>query len=244
MTATRYGFAARGVKGARVLELGCGSGNGVGILLRAGATVTGGDINSPLLSRARTHYGARAGFVRLSAHDLPFSAASFDLVLFLEATYYVPDMDRAVSEITRILRPGGKVRFVNANPERPDFIRSPHSHHYHSADEFRRLLEGSGFEVYTGGAFPLAVPHGGALRELRSLAVRRIRQALERFGLVPTTLAGRARLKRLVMRNLRDLPSEIPDDFAPTSEITELQAGPVPSFKVIYVEARRPNAPA
>ena len=228
MLYTRYAVAAEAARGRRTLELGCAAGQGLG-LLRANATqVTGADYSPVLLRSGRRHYGDRVPLVRLTAERLPFRDRSFDLVLFFEATYYVPDMDRALDEIARVLAPGGLVMFVNANPERPDFIASPHSTHYHTADEFRAALQRRGMAVRTEGAFPVGPARSSALSRLA-------RNTLNALGLVPKTLRGRARLKRLLYGRLPEVPAELPPDFAALEPRVAVAPGPVRDFKVIYV---------
>lgn len=155
MMYTRYWVASRLAAGRRVLEVGCGAGQGLGLVGSAAERVVGGDYSKPLLLGGRAHYGSRFPLVCLSAESLPFASATFDVVLCFEASYYVPNMARAFQEIARVLRPAGTVLFVNANPERPDFITSPHSTHYHTADEFRAALGWLGLKVEVEAAFPL-----------------------------------------------------------------------------------------
>jgi SAM-dependent methyltransferase len=209
------------------------------MLARSARSVVGGDIDSVLLDRARAHFATTIPLLRLSATALPLRAGSFDVVLFLEASYYVKDLERAIGEIARVLRTGGHVMFVNANPERPDFIRSPHSHHYHSADEFRRLLHDAGFDTATAAAFPLEETSSGMAGKVVGRIMSAARTALNALGLIPTTMAGRARLKRLLLRRLRPLPAELTDDFAPIAELTPVPAGPVRTYKVIYVTGQK-----
>jgi SAM-dependent methyltransferase len=242
MMATRYAVAAGLAAGLRVLELGCGAGQGLGLIGREAGSVVGADYSLPLLRSGRAHYGTRVPFVRLSADALPFRSAAFDLVLFFEASYYVPDMARSFREIARVLAPVGTVLFVNANPERPDFIQSPHSVHYHSADEFRAALAPLGFTVEARGAFPVEAPGGarshGPLAPILSLA----RRALEALGLVPKTLRGRARVKRLIYGKLREVPAELGGGFGAVAPLDPLPAGPARGYKVIYVSGHRRTA--
>lgn len=239
MMYTRYAVAADLVAGKRVLELGCGSGQGFGLLAARAARMIGGDFSLALLRQGRAHYGDRMGLVRLSADALPFRNAAFDVVLCFEASYYVPDMSRAFRDIARVLTPDGTVMFVNANPERPDFIRSPHSVRYHSADEFRRALTALGFHATVEGAFPIDPPDPGAFARIRRLSVVALRRALEGLRLVPRTLRGRARLKRLVYGQMLEVPEELPPGFAPVADRVPVPPGPVRDLKVIYVTGIR-----
>lgn len=239
MMYTRYVYGRRLATGKRVLELACGSGQGLGLLQAGAQRLVGGDYSLQLLRVGRRHYGARVPLVQLSAEALPFRAESFDLVLFFEASYYVPHMDAAFDEIARVLGASGTVAFVNANPERPDFIRSPHSVHYHTADEFGQALGRRGFSVTIEAAFPVAPADTGIVRRIRSAALRLLRRALEVLHLVPRTLRGRARLKRLVFGRLRVVPSELPTDFSPEAERVAVDPGATGGWKVLYVTGTR-----
>src|SRR6185503_17523253 len=106
MMYTRYALGAQMAAGKRVLELGCGAGQGFGLIGKTAKSVVGGDYSFPLLRSGHQHYGKRFPFVRLSADLLPFVNSSFDLVLFFEASYYVPRMGDSFREIGRVLSPG------------------------------------------------------------------------------------------------------------------------------------------
>ena len=231
---SRYRFAADLAQGRRVLELGCGAGQGFGLLEERALNLVGGDYSCALLSSAHRHYGSRVPLLRLSAESLPFADGSFDLVVFFEASYYVPDMEQAFDEIRRVLAPGGEVFFSNHNPEHPNFLRSPHSHHYHSASEFRAALATRGFVVRTFGVFPSDDARTGASRVAgRVLSFARI--VLERLHLVPRTLRGRAVLKRIVYGRLVTLPPELFDGFAPFEPPQTIEDAAARRFRAIYV---------
>ncbi len=238
MMYSRYRLAADRAANQRVLELACGAGQGLGMVGASARSTVGGDFSLPLLRLGRRHFGARVPFARLSADRLPFASGAFDLVLFFEASYYVHDMEGAFDEIARVLAPGGAVLFVNANPERPDFIRSPHSVHYHTADEFRAALSRRGFKVSVEGAFPVEDRESGS-RGIASRGIGLVRRGLERLGLVPTTLRGRARLKRLVYGRMVVVPAELSAGFGAEHPREEIGVGPASRHKVVYVSARK-----
>jgi SAM-dependent methyltransferase len=238
MIYARYRYAASLARDRRVLEIACGSGVGLGLLGRSSRLLVGGDIDLRLLAAAHRHYRDRVPLTRINAEQLPFGPRSFDLVLFFEALYYVPRPALALDEVARVLSPDGVAVFVNANPQRPDFISSPKSVHYHTATEFSAELAARGFEVTVEGAFPVERSGAGAFG---SRAARRL---LETAGLVPRTLRGRARMKRLLGRKLIQLPPELPDDFAPAVERRELRTEDVSGFKVLYITARKRPSPS
>lgn len=233
MMYTRYRYAADLGAGKRILEVGSGSGQGLGIIARKASLAIGGDFDPRLVAAGGAHYRGRVPFVRLSAEALPFKSGSFDVVLMFEASYYVPDMNQAFDEFARVAGPKGTIVFVNANPERPDFIPSPHSNHYHTADEFRAALETRGFRVSVEGAFRVEE------KRFVGKALSTARTVLSRFGLVPRTLWARAILKRLVYGKLQRLPEELPENYAPEGKRWSHAGGPLRDAKVFYVTARR-----
>jgi SAM-dependent methyltransferase len=238
MMYTRYALAAKESARRRVLELGCGAGLGLGLIGREARIVVGGDYSRALLASGRTHYGPRVPFVRLSAEALPFRSGAFDVVLCLEASYYIPNPELAFDEVTRVMAGRGTALFVNANPDRPDFVASQFSVHYHSATEFRAELGRRGLRVTVSGGFPLGEGANGPAR-LVGRALPWLRRVFQAAGLVPRTLRGRARLKRLAFGRMRSIPPEIPAGFAREAPLHPLPAGPAPGFKVIYVRASR-----
>lgn len=96
---------------ARVLELGCGTGEFAARIDAAlpDAEVVATDLSSGMVKEARAR-GLAAQVV--DATRLPCPDASFDVVCALWMLYHVPDLDRTLTEIRRVLRPDG--RFVGA----------------------------------------------------------------------------------------------------------------------------------
>lgn len=90
----------------RVLEVGCGRGEAAERIQRAGAEVIALDQSERMveLTRARG-VSARRGDVQ----NLPFDDGSFDCVLAAWMLYHVPDLDRGLAELARVLRSGGRL---------------------------------------------------------------------------------------------------------------------------------------
>jgi lipopolysaccharide/colanic/teichoic acid biosynthesis glycosyltransferase/2-polyprenyl-3-methyl-5-hydroxy-6-metoxy-1,4-benzoquinol methylase len=174
MLHTRYAWAAEYAKDKDVLEVGCGSGIGLQCLSSVAKRVVGGDYDPNLVEKSKQNAGDQVAVQQMDAQDLPFDDQSFDVVLLLEALYYVPDAARFVKEARRVLRPGGVLLINSANCERGDFNPSPFSIRYHSANELHRLLAQHGFHTTVYAGFPIA-PRGvlGNVRQgCRKLAVR------------------------------------------------------------------------
>jgi len=228
---SRYRFAGELVRGKRVLEVACGSGQGLGYLARRAKLVVGGDLTPNLLARARRHYQSSIRLVRLDGHALPFPGGAFDVLLLYEAIYYLRDPVAFLAEAHRLLGPGGQLLICSANPERPDFNPSPFSHTYYSGDALRDALEGEGFAVELWGAYPVRS------RTLRDRLVMLARQAAVRLRLIPKTMDGKVWLKRLVYGRLVPIKPEV-DEGVATATVS-LPAGPAPGFQVIYAIGRK-----
>jgi SAM-dependent methyltransferase len=98
---------------ARILEVGGGQGFFAERLVRElGAAVVGIDVSERMVELQRERgIDARVGDVQ----ELPFPGASFDAVSAQYMLYHVPDLDRGLAEIARVLRPRGRlVAITNA----------------------------------------------------------------------------------------------------------------------------------
>jgi len=99
-------------KGLNWLDVGCGNGAFTETLIAhsAPAEVTGVDPSEGQLAYARTRPGAKlAKFQLAGAQDLPFAEKSFDAAIMALVISFVPDPAKAVSEMARVVRPGGMV---------------------------------------------------------------------------------------------------------------------------------------
>lgn len=105
-----------GLAGGDALELGCGAGD-VSAFLAAdrGFRVVGGDVDPEQVTLARARHGevVRLRFAVVDACSLDFDAGTFDLVVSQNVFHHIPDWQRAVREIARVLRPGGHVLWLD-----------------------------------------------------------------------------------------------------------------------------------
>ncbi len=98
-------------RGLRVLEIGCGLGTDGARFARAGAAYTGVDLTEAAVSLARKNFELQnlAGEFRTAdAENLDFADGTFDLVYSHGVLHHTPDTERAVAEVRRVLRPGGR----------------------------------------------------------------------------------------------------------------------------------------
>jgi len=92
---------------ARVLDVGCGTGDFSERLQReAGATVVGLDLSRRMveLTHSRGLLCAEG-----DVQALPFRDGAFDAVVANRVLYHVPDLDRGLAEVVRVLEPGGRL---------------------------------------------------------------------------------------------------------------------------------------
>jgi SAM-dependent methyltransferase len=97
--------------GLKVLEIGCGLGTDGARFARAGARYTGVDLTEAAVSLARRNFELQnlAGEFRTAdAENLDFADDTFDLVYSHGVLHHTPDTERAVKEVHRVLRPGGR----------------------------------------------------------------------------------------------------------------------------------------
>ena len=100
-----------GARGLRVLEVGCGLGTDGAQFARAGADYTGVDLTESAVELARRRFelfGLAGKFEVADAEGLEFADESFDLVYAHGVLHHTPDAGRAVREMRRVLRPGGR----------------------------------------------------------------------------------------------------------------------------------------
>lgn len=232
MAVSRYALAASLADGADVLEVGCGRGQGLRWLADRARRVVGGDFTASLLRGARDS-AAGIPLVRLNAEELPFRDASFDLVLLLEAIYYLPDASRFARECRRVLRPGGVVLVCAANPALADFNPSPFSTRYLTASALGALLESAGFDVELSAAFPGST--GTTIARVRAL----VKRLAVRLRLMPRTMRGKAWLKRLFLGPLMPYPAELHERLAPVARRHSIASvDDSAAFKVLYAVGR------
>ena len=99
--------------GARILEAGCGTGMILKELAPLARTAVGVDLSPGMLAQAH-----RRGLqvVHGSVTDLPFGDAEFDLAYSFKVLAHVEQIERALGEMTRVVRPGGHVIAEFYNP--------------------------------------------------------------------------------------------------------------------------------
>jgi SAM-dependent methyltransferase len=235
---TRYRVAARHATGRDVLEAACGAGVGLGLLARVARSVVAGDIDPRNCRTAESTYRGRAGITirQFDVQEMPFPSGSFDLVVFYEAIYYIPDLDRCLDEVRRVLRPGGVLLVSSVNCEWEGFASSPFCVKYYTPRDFVALLERHGFEVDLFAGFP--EDSTSSLSRIVSL----IRQIAARLHLIPKTMKGKEWLKRLFYGRLEPIPAELTDDLSPPAPLDRIApSATTANYRFYYTVATLPG---
>jgi SAM-dependent methyltransferase len=117
------------VRGKRILELGAGAAAGARWLDGQGADPIALDLSAGMLrhaSEAAKRSGVRVPLVQADALALPFATSSFDVVCTaFGAIPFVADSGAVMSEVARVLKPGGKWVFSLTHPMRWIFLDEP-----------------------------------------------------------------------------------------------------------------------
>jgi len=141
--------------GDKVLEIGCGIGSVVAELGSQGYDAVGTDISREAIAYGLKKYGDIKLEVQ-AAETLPYEDQSYDVVLSFDLFEHIAQVDRHVSEVFRVLRPGGYYLFQTPN-KYSNVIFETISHRsfkwrrahpsLHSPGRLRRRLRDHGFEM-------------------------------------------------------------------------------------------------
>lgn len=105
--------------GLRLLDVGCGAGQTAIPAARSGNHVTGVDLAANLVAYARKRAGNEGLAIRFDegdAEDLPYTDAGFDVAISMIGAMFAPRPERVASELSRVIRPGGKLYMANWTP--------------------------------------------------------------------------------------------------------------------------------
>ena len=175
--------ALRDIKGL-VLDIGRNTAGEASVLSQRGQRIVVSDINEYALdvSRQRVRkFGLKSPwFIGCDAHHLPFADATFSAVTVLEALHHFSDYGQALSEIHRVLKPGG--RFYSTEPNALNPLRR--------ASEIRDRLRGTIEKSFTVGQLHrLCKAAGFETVEVKPFAIGRSSWKLQEVPLYRRPLA-------------------------------------------------------
>ncbi len=154
--------------GDRVLDMGCGAGRHAFALYRRGAHVTALDQNAAELADVQVMFdamaaegevpaGATARTVEGDAYALPFEDGSFDKVICAEVLEHLPEDERAMAELVRVLKPGGQMA-ITVPRWGPEKVCWALSDAYHE-------VEGGHVRIYKGSELVSRLERAGLVPE-------------------------------------------------------------------------------
>ena len=144
-----------------ILDVGCGGGKNIARMLRRsqGSTVYGIDYSAESVAMStkvnRKHIGTRCFITQGNVMQLPYEEAKFDLVTAYETVYFWPNLEKAFSEVYRVLKPKGVFSFSYGD-ERSSSMRywanEIEAMCILPLDEIKQLLADAGFtDIKTTG---------------------------------------------------------------------------------------------
>jgi 2-polyprenyl-3-methyl-5-hydroxy-6-metoxy-1,4-benzoquinol methylase len=136
----------RGIAGARILDYGCGTGGNSSAYSMYGSVI-GIEPDSTAVRLARARGGAQ--YCRASGTELPFRHSIFDVVVASDVLEHIENDSAAVSEIVRVLRPGGAA-IISVPAHQWLFSEHDaalHHHRRYSKALLRNLLEHGGLRI-------------------------------------------------------------------------------------------------
>jgi ubiquinone/menaquinone biosynthesis C-methylase UbiE len=127
------------LRGKRVLDVGCGKGRFARVFHEQEPAVElwGLDISEEMLRFVPEGIQTRAG----SMTELPFDDGWFDGAYATESLEHAVEVEKAVGEICRVVKPGGRIAIIDKNAEHWGRLQTPEWEKWFTRKELERLLE-------------------------------------------------------------------------------------------------------
>ena len=166
-------------RGARLLDVGCGTGYFTRRFVAKGYSVTGLDPDPAMLAYARAHRGGSEDYVQGDARSLPFSDGEFDYCISIAALCFISDEHTALREMARVCRRGLALGLLNRRSllylqkGRRGGLGAYRGARWHTPAQARALLETLPLDVHRVRT-AICLPSGGALAQRVEAALSRL----------------------------------------------------------------------
>lgn len=143
----RFNYFSRLVRSGKILDFGCGSGEGAHFLCQTGPyRVTAMDLSLEAVAYAQSHYRhERLTFLCGDVLAPPLQTGLFDGIISVEVIEHLPDPERYLHQVSRRLKPDGIFMLTTPNQRisspTPGTLWPDHIREYHS-EELQALCEG------------------------------------------------------------------------------------------------------
>ena len=152
--------ACDGLAPQQVLDVGCGTGELLATMAQRWpqTSFTGLDLSAEMLSvaGAKDYNGAEVRLLPANVYEIPLEDDTFDLVTNTTSSHFYLEFERALQEITRVLRPGGRLLMASLSNGPLRFLPgnlgkgiSVPGARYRSPAEQKAALEAAGLRVLT-----------------------------------------------------------------------------------------------
>lgn len=138
--------------GKKVLDLGCGTGRLFPFLVESGKNLTGLDISSKMIEKARKKYPKIESIIG-DSENLPFKDNSFDIVISAFVVVHLKNIEKTFSEVYRVLKNGGAFIVTNINQKKAPKLKLDTKNKiviksfYHMPKEVKTALENNLFII-------------------------------------------------------------------------------------------------
>ncbi len=136
-----------------VLDVGCGNGAYFPYYRNKGARITALDLSPEMLTAARKRNVAGVRLVQATATAIPFADNTFDVVFANHVLFFVEDIERALRECHRVLKPGGVFAAATNTADSQQALYTLHARAVHRAGRMPRPLPHVRFPLEEGATW-------------------------------------------------------------------------------------------
>lgn len=218
----RYFFAKTFVNSGKLIEIGCGGGQGLNIFLDKSQQIIGYDIDKKNIDICKKNYkdNPKIKFIRADVENIDFEQNSIGSALLFETIYYLKKPYFFFEKLHNSLEKNGKIIICSANKDWHSFNPSPFSTKYFSLKELHDLGKQCSFEVETFVSFP------DKSNTIIGKIINMIKRIAIKFGIIPKTMKGKLLLKKLFSGKMCIMPNKFhsnTEEYIPPTKTTSLE---------------------
>ena len=198
----RYMFGRALAGSGRLIEVGCGGGQGLNLFLNISKEIIGYDIDEKNIEICKNNYNDvnKIKFIKADIETIDFEPNSIDTCLLFETIYYIKEHDNFFKKLHVSLESKGKVIICSANKEWHAFNPSPFSTKYFSIKELNDLGEKHSFEVEIFTSFE------DRPKSFIDKTINLIKRFAVRYNLIPKTMVAKVLLKKIFSGKMEMMP--------------------------------------